>query len=282
MTGSGQARRPRDKGTEILLTGAAGRVGRLLRPRLAARGWAVRSFDLEPAPPGEETDWVRGDITDPEALDAAMTDICAVVHLAGIAREADFPDTLHHNIDGTYHVFEAARRAGVPRVLFASTSHVIGFHEQTSATQAGPRPDTLYGVSKVFGEALGSLYADRHGMQVACIRIGSCFPEPTNVLSLATWLSPDDAGRLFNALLRAPDLRYETLYGISANTRAWWDLAPARRLGYQPQDNAEDFVDAVVAAHGPLEPAHPDARYVGGRFTLWPTPGDLQATAPPR
>ncbi|MEU9104894.1 hypothetical protein AB0D54_11065 [Streptomyces xanthophaeus] len=106
-------------------------------------------------------------------------------------------------------------------------------------------------------------------MRVASVRIGSCFPEPTNVLSLATWLSPGDAARLFDALLRTPDLRYEVLYGITDNTRAWWALSPARRLGYAPQDDAEAYVDAVLARHGALDPADADARYLGGRFTEW-------------
>ncbi|MFD8981685.1 NAD-dependent epimerase/dehydratase family protein [Streptomyces sp. NPDC059564] len=258
---------------EILLTGAAGRIGRMLRPGLTALGWTVRSFDLEPAPPGEEAQWVRGDITDPEALAGAMAGVSAVVHLAGISGEAEFTDLLHTNIDGTYQVFESARRAGVPRLLFASSSHAVGFHERTegdATTGVRPRPDTFYGVSKVFGEALGSLYADRHGMRVASVRIGSCYPEPTNVLSLATWLSPADAARLFDALLRTPALGYEVVYGISANTRAWWDLTPARRLGYEPEDDAEDYADTVLARHGALDPADPDARYIGGRFTQWP------------
>ncbi|MGW6943969.1 NAD-dependent epimerase/dehydratase family protein [Streptomyces xanthophaeus] len=261
--------------TKVLLTGASGRIGRMLAPRLSALGWSVRPYDLEP-PPGAGADWVRGDITDSGTLAGAMAGVGAVVHLAGLSGEAAFADLLHHNIDGTYQVFEAARRTGVPRVLFASSSHAVGFHARTelpgeglATTDLRPRPDTFYGASKVFGEALGSLYADRHGMRVASVRIGSCFPEPTNVLSLATWLSPGDAARLFDALLRTPDLRYEVLYGISANTRAWWDLSPARRLGYAPRDDAEAYADAVLARHGALDPADADARYLGGRFTEW-------------
>ncbi|MEE4543137.1 NAD(P)-dependent oxidoreductase [Streptomyces sp. V4-01] len=251
----------------VLITGAAGGVGGFLRAGLPGLGWHVRGFDLA-APPDAGPDWTVGDITDPVALAAAAAGVDAVVHLAGIPGEAAFADLLHANIDGTYQVFEAARRAGVRRVVYASSNHAVGFHSRESSlgVEVRPRPDTCYGVTKVFGEALGSLYADRHGMEVACVRIGSCFPRPTTVRMLSTWLSPGDAVGLTHALLTATGLRYEILYGVSANSRGWWDLAPARRLGYRPRDDAEVHAADVLAACGPLPLGDPDARYVGGRM----------------
>lgn len=252
----------------VLITGAAGGVGGFLRAGLPGLGWRVRGYDLT-APPDASPDWTVGDITDPAALAAAAAGAAAVVHLAGIPGEADFADLLHANIDGTYQVFEAARRAGVRRVVYASSNHAVGFHPRQDpiGVDVRPRPDSRYGVTKVFGEALGSLYADRYGMEVACVRIGSCFPRPTTVRMLSTWLSPGDVVRLTHALLTAPGLRYEILYGISANARGWWDLTRATRLGYRPQDDAETYAAEVLAACGPLTPDDPDARYVGGRMT---------------
>ncbi|MHA6757160.1 NAD-dependent epimerase/dehydratase family protein [Streptacidiphilus sp. PAMC 29251] len=253
----------------VLVTGAGGAIGGILRRGLPELGWHVRGLDLI-RPPDADPDWRVGDITDPLTLRTAMNSVDAVVHLAGIPGEAPFTDLLHANIDGTYQVFEAARQAGVRRIVYASSNHAVGFHPRAASIGIGvrPRPDTLYGVTKAFGEALGSLYADRHHMEVACVRIGSCFPEPTTVRMLSTWLSPDDTIRLTHALLTATDLHYEIVYGISANTRAWWDLTPGRHLGYHPHDDAEHYATAVLDACGPLGPDDPDTLYLGGRMTL--------------
>jgi uronate dehydrogenase len=276
----------------VLITGAAGGVGSFLRQGLPALGWQLRCLDLTLPPPSAPSPsalspstlpdppvgWVIGDIADPHVLDIALGtgppgDVEAIVHLAGIPGEDTFPRLRHANIDGTYQVFEAARRAGVRRVLYASSNHAVGCHSADGnpagrllPEDAPVRPDSLYGVSKAFGEALGRYYADRHGMAVACLRIGSCFERPTQVRHLATWLSPGDAVRLTDALLRAPQLRYATVHGISANTRAWWSLDTARALGYAPRDSAERYAAELLAAHGELDPRDPDARLVGGRM----------------
>jgi uronate dehydrogenase len=251
----------------ILITGAGGGVGTFLVAGLPALGLQIRGFDLRPGTDAE-VEWVAGDVRDPDALDAAMADVEAVVHLAGIPHEVPFPELLSANIDGSYQVFEAARRAGIERIVYASSNHAVGFTPRADlvGVDVRPRPDTFYGLTKVFGEGLASLYADRHGMRVACVRIGSCFTRPSTVRQLSTWLSPGDAVRLVHALLTAPDLEYAVVYGISANTRGWWDLAPARALGYQPQDDAERYAAEVLAEHGPLDEDDPDAKYLGGRF----------------
>jgi uronate dehydrogenase len=249
----------------VLVTGAAGRVGAVLRRGLPALGWQLRLLDLAPLP--GEPDAVQADILDPAALEAAMTGVAAVVHLAGLPREASWGATLTANIDGTYQVFEAARRAGVRRIVYASSNHAVGFtpRQQLAGIDIPPRPDTLNGLSKCFGEALARLYVDKYGLEVACLRIGSCFPRPTTVRQLSTWLSPDDAVRLVHASLTAPDLGYAAVYGISANTRGWWDLAPGRALGYEPLDDAEAYAAQVFAAEGEADPTDPEHAYLGGK-----------------
>jgi uronate dehydrogenase len=266
------------------VTGAAGRIGSYLRSGLPPLGWHLRCLDLvEPSEPqldpqpGPEPEakpdglpWSIGDILDPEALAKAMAGVEAVVHLAGIPTEAPFADLLPANIEGTYQVFEAARLAGVRRLIYAGSNHAVGFHESGSllTASARARPDSLYGVTKAFGEALGSFYADRYGMDVAAVRIGSCFDRPPGERGLGTWLSPGDSVRLVDALLRAPSFGFAVLYGISANTRAWWDLEPARALGYSPEDDAEVFAEEILAEHGPLADDDPDRRFAGGRMAL--------------
>jgi uronate dehydrogenase len=201
-----------------------------------------------------------------------MADVDAVIHLAGIPDEAAFPDLRTANIDGTYQVFHTAQGAGVRRVVYASSNHAVGYHRRTASigVDVRPRPDSVYGVTKVFGEALGSYFADHYGMEVASVRIGSCFPVPTSVRMLSTWLSPADTVRLFHALLATPDLTYAVVYGISANTRGWWDLQPARGLGYEPRDDAEMYAAEVLAACGPLASDDVDHVLVGGRFITAP------------
>jgi len=245
----------------VLLTGAAGRIGAALRTRLPEYGWQVRGFDREPAP-----DSIIGDVTNPADLDAAFAGVAAVVHLAGQPTEAPWPVLREANVDGLVQLFEAARRAGVRRVVFASSNHATGFTSRPAGGElpddAPPRPDTLYGVTKVFGEALGRYYADRYGFEVACLRIGTFAERPRDRRGLATWLSPDDATRLVDAALRAPDLGFAVLWGVSANTQRWWSLARGRALGYDAQDDAERFAAELIDADpGPADD------FVGGPFT---------------
>jgi uronate dehydrogenase len=182
-----------------------------------------------------------------------MTGAEAVVHLAGIPGEDRWTSIRRANIDGTYRVLEAARRAGVGRVVLASSNHAVGFYptDEVAPTDDTPRPDSYYGVSKVATEALGSLYADKYGLEVVSLRIGLCTDRPETTFDLGIWLSPADSVRLVDAALRGPVDGPTVAYGISANTRAWWDLSTARALGYQPQDDAETFADDVVEYEGP-------------------------------
>jgi uronate dehydrogenase len=229
----------------LLLTGAAGTIGTALRERLPEYGWRLRGFDREPVPGG-----VVGDITSPADLDAAMDGIEAIVHLAGQPTEAPWPVIREANIEGTLQVFEAARRAGVQRIVYASSNHAVGRTPLGPDLPADlpPRPDTLYGVSKVFGEALGRYYVDRYGMQVACLRIGTFEQRPTQLRALSTWLSPADAARLVDACLRSATLTYAIAWGISANTRRTWSLDAGRALGYEPHDDAETYADGIESS----------------------------------
>src|SRR5580692_12236454 len=188
----------------VVITGAAGLVGSMLRPRLARPGRTLRVLDIAPltAGPGEEA--IQASVTDIDAMTAACQGADAVIHLAGIPGEASWPRILEVNINGGYAVFEAARRAGTPRVIFASSNHAVGFAPRSAfpvPDYAFPAPDTYYGVSKASGEGLAAQYHYRYGMDTICLRILSCFERPQNVRQLSTWLSPDDAGRLFEACL---------------------------------------------------------------------------------
>jgi uronate dehydrogenase len=207
----------------------------------------LRLLDLNPIQPriGEEV--VLGDVTDLAVVRQAIAGCYACVHLAALPVEATFDKILRTNIQGTWAAFEAARLEGCPRVVFASSNHATGYYSITD--RIGPedpgRPDSYYGASKLFGEALGSLYHDKFGMRVACIRIGSALPRPIDERHLSTWLSPGDLTRLVTACLTSPELGFAIVYGASANRRGWWDLEPGHRLGYQPQDDAETFAAEI-------------------------------------
>lgn len=256
----------------ILITGAAGRIGAMLRPRLARPGRTLRLLDVAEvtAGPGEEA--VRASVTDLAAMTAACEGADAVIHLGGLSGEAPWEQILDVNIQGTYAAFEAARRAGVPRVIFASSNHAVGFTPRESfpvPDYAFPAPDTYYGVSKVTGEALAALYHHRYRMDTICLRILSCFDRPGTTRMLSTWLSPDDAGRLFEACLSVPAPGFRVVYGVSANTRGGWvSQAEARALGYEPRDDAEAYAAEVIAAHGRPDPGSPVFAHLGGEFSL--------------
>lgn len=250
----------------ILLTGAAGGIGTLMRPRLTRPDRVLRLLDIAPLPApadGEPVETVTASVTDLAAMSQACAGVDAVIHLGGLSLEGAWRDILDTNINGSYVALEAARRAGVRRVILASSNHAVGF-ERLNGTPVPdylfPRPDTYYGVSKVAMEALGSLYHDRYGLDVICIRIGSCFERPRDERMLGTWLSPDDGARLFEAVISVPRPGFRIVWGASANTRGILSLAEARALGYRPLDDSEVFA-------GDLEPFDELSRtYLGGRF----------------
>jgi uronate dehydrogenase len=261
----------------ILITGGSGRIGAMLRPRLARPGRTLRLLDVVPPPAlvgppvGAAEEFILASVTDCAAVTEASVGADAVIHLAGLAGEAPWEQIMEINIQGAYAVFEAARRAGVPRVIFASSNHAVGFTPRSAfpvPDYAFPAPDTYYGVSKVAAEGLAALYHHRYGLDAICIRILTCDERPTTVRSLSTWLSPDDAGRLFEACLATPRPGFRVIFGVSANTRGGWvSLDEARALGYQPRDDAEAYAAEVIAEHGEPDPADPVFAYLGGEFT---------------
>ena len=255
----------------ILITGAAGRIGTMLRVRLPRPGRTLRLLDIEALTAGAGEEVIRASITDMAAMTAACQGADAVIHLAGVPTEGPWPQILEVNIHGTYVVFEAARRAGVPRVVFASSNHAVGFAPREAfpvPDYAFPVPDTYYGVAKVAGEGLAAMYHYRYGLDAVCIRILTCFERPPSVRALATWLSPADAARLFEACLTAPSPGFRVVFGVSANTRGGWvSLDEARSLGYEPRDDAEVYADEVIAEHGAPDSTGRMFRYLGGEFT---------------
>ncbi|MFJ5226104.1 NAD-dependent epimerase/dehydratase family protein [Streptomyces sp. NPDC088400] len=258
----------------VLLTGAAGGLGTLMRGLLPAYGYELRLFDATPIE--GEPDAITADLADKEALREAVRGVDAVIHLAGISLEASFDKILRANIEGTYNLYEAARAEGVRRTIFASSNHAVGFTPRPQGDDplipidTPRRPDTYYGLSKCFGEDLAQLYWDLHGMETVSVRIGSCFMEPTSVRMLSIWLSPGDCARLFHAALTAGNVGHSVVYGSSANTRLWWDLTSARALGYEPQDDSEQYAEKLVANQGELDPDRPDHAYLGGSFVTDP------------
>lgn len=263
----------------ILITGAGGGMGRILRPRLAAPGRTLRLLDVvgvAPAADGEDVEVVTGSVSDLDAMLAACNGVDAIIHLGGISMEAPFDEILETNVKGTYCLLEAAFRQGVPRVVLASSNHAVGYAGRDETAGDGlpadqlPRPDSFYGWSKAANESLGSLYADTYGMDVFCVRIGSCFTEPTDLRGLATWMSPEDATSLMEACLRTAVGGFRLLWGISDNTRRWWSLEAGAELGYHPQDDAELFAKKLIDEFGEPDLTDPVHRLVGGKFCAVP------------
>ena len=240
----------------VLLTGAAGSIGQVVTVGLTGRGHEIVGLDRLPEPEGYDGIWHTADCSDADAVadvfDAQPLD--AVVHLAGNPNEAGLVDSLTSHVVTTGALLDSMVEHDVNRIVYASSNHAVGRTPRRElasgviSTDARPRPDAFYGVGKVAAEALLSLYADRYAIDAVACRIGSFLPRPETTRNLSTWLSHDDCVRMVEAALTCPAPGYAVLYGISANTRAWWDLAPGRALGYDPQDDAEEFAAQIPIA----------------------------------
>jgi uronate dehydrogenase len=253
----------------LLLTGAAGGLGKALRERLKVNCSVLRLSDVQAfgeAAAAEEI--VLADLADAVAVNDMVKGVEAIIHLGGISVEGPFGPIFQANILGVYNLYEAARKHGVKRVVFASSNHVTGFYrqDQTITAEHPARPDGLYGLSKAFGEDLSRFYFDRYGIETACIRIGSSFPEPKDRRMLATWLSFDDLHRLITACLTTPVLGHSIVFGMSANAVTWWDNSRARHIGYVPQDSSDVFRDAVYARTPAPDLNDPAVQFQGGGF----------------
>jgi uronate dehydrogenase len=254
---------------KVLVTGATGGIGTRLRKLLRGVYPDIRWSDLAPPAdlaPGET--FVRADLAALSEVERAVDGVQGIVHLGGFSVEGPWETILNANIIGCYNLFEAARRGGVERIVFASSNHAVGFYprQRRIGVEAPVRPDSRYGVSKAFGEALAALYAFKHGLRVTCLRIGNVADTPVDKRRLAIWLLPEDLVQLIRIGLEHPDIRYEIFYGASDNARGWWDNAAAFRFGYRPQGRAEDHAAAALAAEARL-PADPvGGWYQGGPF----------------
>ena len=236
----------------VLINGATGDVGNHLSRELAGR-YKLRLSDRRPLKPPKGQTFVKADIAKMADALRITKGVDAIVHLGGYSVEGPWESILQANIIGCYNVFEAARRNGVKRVLFPTSNHAVGFYrrDQTIDHRVYPKPDSRYGVSKVFGEALGSLYAEKYGMEVFMMRIGNVNPVPIDKRRLSIWFSPRDLAQLVSIGIEHPDIKFEIVYGISRNKRAWYDNSNAFRLGYRPQDDSEIFAQEVLQKEKP-------------------------------
>ena len=264
----------------LLLTGAAGGLGQVLRERLKPFADVLRLSDVAAMAPavGSTEEVVVCDLADKQAVDALVAGCDAIVHMGGVSVERPFEEVLEANIKGIFNIYEAARRHGVKRVVFASSNHVIGFYKQTEKLDADTRrrPDGYYGLSKSFGEDMATFYFDRYGIETVSMRIGSSFPEPKDRRMMSTWLSYDDLVQLIGKGLFTPNVGHTVVYGASNNRDGWWDNHAAAHLGFAPKDSSEPWRAKVDAQ--PMPAANdPVAVYQGGAFTAQGPFGDVPA-----
>jgi uronate dehydrogenase len=254
----------------VLITGARGTIGSMLRESLRRPGRHLKLLDIAAQAPlaaGEDAELLAGSFLDSEVLARAVEGADAIIHLGGLSSAGyQWPEYLESNINGTYQLLEAARIARVPRIIYASSNHAVGFARASDygivPDHLFPRPDSLYGMSKAASESLCSLYYDRHGIDAICLRIGSYREEPTDRRSLATWLSPGDCTRLVEASLRVEHPGFRVVWGISANTRRVVSLEEGHAIGYEPQDDAERYASQLVKLTAPEE-----TDLIGGPYT---------------
>ncbi len=254
---------------KILLTGAAGGLGKVLRERLKANCNVLRLSDrIQFGNAVDNEEVVIADLADADAVDAMVQGVNAIIHLGGVSVEGPVGPIFRANILGLYHLYESARKHGVRRIIFASSNHVTGFYKQSETITADspPRPDSMYGVSKAFGEDLSRLYFDRYGIETACIRIGSSFPEPRDRRMLASWLSYEDLHRLITACLTTPVVGHSIVFGVSNNSVTWYDNSRAKHIGFQPQDSSDIYRDAIYANTPAPDLNDQTVIYQGGAF----------------
>lgn len=256
----------------VLITGAAGALGRELRQAGQRLATHVRLTDIVPSQNLSTHEEDRPcPLDDMAGVMHAVEGCDAIVHLGAKASESGWDEILHSNIMGTYNIYEAARRHGVKRIVFASSIHAIGFYERTQTidTKVPTKPDSLYGVSKTFGENLASFYFDKFGIESVCLRIGTSIPEPKDRRHLITWISYGDLNRLLECCLEQPRVGFLVSYALSDNRQSFWDNGGASILGFRPQDSADTYREKIIAATQQGDPNDPAVRYQGGIFCAW-------------
>jgi uronate dehydrogenase len=262
----------------ILITGAAGGIARMTRPLLRGVYPSIRLSDIVDVAPEAGEEFVKADLADMAACERICANVDGVIHLGASSVEDRWEPVLSNNIIGCYNLFEAARRQRVKRIVFATTNHVVGFYrrQRTIDHTVMPRPDSRYGVSKAFGEALGRMYADKYGLAVFNIRIGNVDQRPVDRRRLSIWISPGDLVQLMRIGLEHPEIHFEVVYGVSDNARAWYDNRNAFRLGYAPADQAEDYAKEATEADLALAPDPVAEQFQGGAFCSMEFAGDVK------
>jgi uronate dehydrogenase len=253
----------------LLLTGAAGNLGRELRPRLKAYCETLRlSHRKEFGAAGEGEEIVLASLEDKTQMHLLLKDVDAVVHMGGVSTEQPWESILAGNVVGMVNLYESARANGVQRIVFASSNHVTGFYrqDQVISPRDPVRPDGFYGLSKAFGENLAQLYWDKHGIETVSLRIGSSYAEPKDRRMLATWMSFDDTERLIVAALTAPVVGHSVIYGMSDNATVFWDNCSAKHIGYRPLDSSDKYRAATEARQPKIDQTQAAALYQGGAF----------------
>jgi uronate dehydrogenase len=252
---------------KVALSGAAGNIGRILRQEIPRHGFNLRSAGgmspLTPLHDGEDV--THGDLADPDVVDNLLRGVDVLVHMAGTSVERPLHEVVANNLVALHQVYEGARRHRVRRIVLASSNHAFGMYpvEERLKLDSPYRPDGMYGLSKVWGEAMARMYWDKHGIEGVCLRIGSAMETPpTNERQLSTWLAPDDLVQLVVKSIRAERVGWAPVWGISANARAYCDLSEGNAIGYEPLGNAEHF--AAAAQGDRLEGAA--QRFQGGQF----------------
>ena len=254
----------------ILLTGASGALGRMLARELGAAGFTLRLTDLQPFPDPlpPRASFVKADLNEALAIVRQAEGCSTILHFGGVAVERPFEEIIGPNLRGLYHIYEAARREGA-RVVFASSNHTIGFHERPQGNAARLdydcqfRADGYYGLSKAYGELMGRMYWDKHGVENVNVRIGSCLPKPSNARGLSTWLSYPDLARMMIRCILAERVGHAVIWGASANPASFWAQDHRDRIGWQPEDSAETYRAEIekVVTDDPVE-----ERYQGGFY----------------
>jgi uronate dehydrogenase len=251
----------------VLLTGASGNLGRALARILGALGWTLRLTDIasfpDPLPAGAR--FTRADLGDGVAMLRLAEGCGAILHFGGVSVERPFEEVLGPNLRGLHHIYECARREQA-RVIFASSNHSVGFHERTETIDADApfMPDGFYGLSKAYGELMGKLYWQKHGVESVSVRIGSSFPEPVDARMLATWLSFEDLSRLVARCVLTERVGCSVIWGASANQRmTWWGRDARDVVGWTPQDSADPFAGQLA---GKVTDDPVTERFMGGAY----------------
>ncbi len=254
--------------TKVALSGASGNIGQVLRPALLKLGFGLRSAGgtraLTPLAPQEDV--CHGDLRDAAFVDRLLSGVDVLIHMAATSVERPLPEIIENNLVGLHAIYEGARRHRVRRIVFASSNHAVGMHSVDSKLDldCDLRPDGWYGLSKVWGEAMTRMYWDKHGIEGICVRIGTAIEKPTEFRHLSTWLGNDDLAQLMSRCITVPDIGYLAVWGVSANTRSYWNNAGAARLGYRPTQNAEDYAAELLSRPNPLDVVA--QRHQGGGF----------------